>query len=201
MQLGMNIRERRGLLGLSLETLAERCGVSRAMLSDVEREKKSPTIHVLCRIAAGLACTVSEFLGEEVPRRVHVIRRDERPTLREETGVTRQDLSTALMHHGLEAVWYVIPPGTSAGPFPKEALGSVEHITVIEGSMSLEYGDEATHLDAGDSVTYRISDTLHYHNRGTAVCRLLLLIDKSHLKQRATFASTHTPRHLEEDRQ
>ncbi len=146
-------------------------------------------------LAACVAPAPPRFPAPAPNSRVHVIRKDERPTLRDETGVTRQVLSTALMHHGLEAVWYVIPPGTSAGPFPREALGSVEHITVIEGSMSLEYGDEANHLDAGDSVTYRISETLHYRNPGTETCRLLLLIDKSHLKQRESFASSPTPRH------
>ncbi|MCZ6835758.1 MAG: XRE family transcriptional regulator [Planctomycetota bacterium] len=184
MHLEHNIRARRGRLGLSLEALAKKSGVSRAMLSEVERGNKSPTIHLLCLIAAGLSCTVSELLGEEQPRRVHVLRADERPTVRDEDGVERQVLSISLMHHGLEAVWYVIPPGQSAGPFPPEALGIVEHITVINGKLSLDYGDECVPLETGDSVTYRIDETVFYRNTGRITCRLFLLIDKSHLKRR-----------------
>ncbi len=182
LQLERNIRERRKTQGLSLEALAKASGVSRAMLSEVERGLKSPTIHLLCRIAAGLSCTVSELMGDERPRQVHVVRADERPTVRDANGVERQVLSTALMHHGLEAVWYVVPPGQSAGPFPPEVLGTVEHITVVQGKLSLEYGVHAVALDPGDSVTYHLDETICYRNAGRSTCRLFLLIDKSNLK-------------------
>ena len=182
-RLDRTIRARREQLDLSLEELAQRSGVSRAMLSDVERGRKSPTIHLLCRIAAGLSCTVSELLQEERPRRLHVLRADARPTVRDDNGVERQVLSTALMHHGLEAIWYVVPPGESAGPFPPEALGLVEHITVVQGRLCLDHGSDSILLSAGDSVTYHIDETVSYRNPGRSTCRLFLLIDKSHLKR------------------
>ncbi len=52
-------------LSLTLEALAERAGVSRAMISDIERDVKNPTIKVLSQIAEGLKCTVSSLLGEQ----------------------------------------------------------------------------------------------------------------------------------------
>jgi transcriptional regulator with XRE-family HTH domain len=67
MELGNNIRARRTEHGMTLDALAEKSHVSRAMLSDIERDAKSPTIRVITQIAAGLGCTISELLGEPTP--------------------------------------------------------------------------------------------------------------------------------------
>lgn len=182
MDLSGNIARRRKQLDLTLDQLAERCGVSRAMLSAVERGEKSPTIHVLCRIAAGLSCTVSELIEEDPPQTLQVVRSGERPTLAEEgTGVERQLLSTTLMHYGLEAVWYVVPEGEAAGPFAPEELGRIEHLTVTRGQMGFGRGSEEIRLGPGDSVTYGPGEPVVYRNRGRGVCTFLLLIDKSEL--------------------
>lgn len=184
MPLPDNVRTRRLRLGLSLNQLASRTGVSRSMISAVERGAKSPTIHTLCRIAAGLACTVSELIDEVGSESVHVVRAAQRPTFRDEdSGVERQVLSTALVEHGLEAVWYSIPPHRDAGPFPAEALGSIEHITVIDGQLDLVFDDQSLRLEAGDSVTYRLNTVVTYRNAGDETCRLLLVIDKSYYRQ------------------
>ncbi len=63
-QLGQNIRQRRKELGLTLDALSERSGVSRAMISEIERSCKNPTINVLVQIANGLGCTVSTLIEE-----------------------------------------------------------------------------------------------------------------------------------------
>ena len=182
MQLGENIRARRLRRGLTLDALADRCGVSRAMLSEVERDSKSPTIRVLCEIASGLQCTVSELIEEGPKQRLQVVRADERPTVRDpESGVERQLLSTVLTHQGLEAVAYVLPPGTSAGPFDPMMLGQSEHITVTQGRLCLVHDGHEERLDAGDSITYGAAEKVIFRNAGRGVCRLFLVLDKSHL--------------------
>jgi transcriptional regulator with XRE-family HTH domain len=184
MDLPGNIARRRKELDLTLEQLAARCGVSRAMLSAVERGEKSPTIHVLCRVAAGLVCTVSELIEEHPPHPLQVVRADARPTLRDDdSGVERQLLSTTLMHYGLEAVWYSVPEGETAGPFAPEELGRIEHLTVVTGRMGFGHGEEEVRLAPGDSVTYGPAEPVFYRNRGRGVCTAFLLIDKSELRR------------------
>src|SRR5918993_1960750 len=71
-RLGGRVRELRRGRGLTLEELAERSGVSRAMISKVERGEKNPTLAVAAKVAEGLEITLSELLGTEERRGVNV---------------------------------------------------------------------------------------------------------------------------------
>src|SRR5690349_15548945 len=108
MDLSARIRERRLALGLTLEALAQRTGVSRAMLSDIERGRKNPTVKLLAGIAEGLGCTVSALLGEgggAPPEAINVVRWDKRRTLVDpRSGVERQVLAPALLQRGVEVI-------------------------------------------------------------------------------------------------
>jgi transcriptional regulator with XRE-family HTH domain len=57
--IGPRVRALRDAMQLSLRDLAERCGVSAPMLSQVERGETSPTLAVAARIASGLELTLS----------------------------------------------------------------------------------------------------------------------------------------------
>src|SRR5215470_15210010 len=67
---GLRVRALREAMGLSLRDLADRCGVSAPMLSQVERGETSPTLAIAAKIAAGLELTLSQLLrldeGEHV---------------------------------------------------------------------------------------------------------------------------------------
>ncbi len=62
---GGHVRQLRKQHGLSLETLAQRSHVSRAMLSQIERGRSTPTIAVLWKIAYALKAPISAFLSED----------------------------------------------------------------------------------------------------------------------------------------
>ncbi len=62
--IGRHIHLRRKRLGLSLEALAQRSQVSRAMLSQIERGRSTPTIGVLWKIAHALETPISALLHE-----------------------------------------------------------------------------------------------------------------------------------------
>ena len=64
-ELGAVLRERRASQGLSQQALADRAGLSRNFVAQVERGESSPTVATLARLAAALATTVGELLGEE----------------------------------------------------------------------------------------------------------------------------------------
>ena len=65
-------------MGLSLRDLAERCGVSAPMLSQVERGETSPTLVVASRIASGLELSLSQLLRLDEGDGVTVVRNGER---------------------------------------------------------------------------------------------------------------------------
>ena len=179
MELGPLIRSRRNRLGLTLGAMAERTGVSRAMLSEIERGTKNPTIRVVVEIAGAFGCSVSDLIGEQ-PRSATdlptIVRREERHTLVDpQTGVERQSLSPALLRFGAEVVWYVIPPGQSAGPFPAHPPGVMEHITVMHGALRCHLADHDIELRKGDAVSFRADVEHEFFNNGAEPCRYLLV--------------------------
>jgi transcriptional regulator with XRE-family HTH domain len=117
-RLGARVRELRRERRLTLDDLAERSGVSRAMISKVERGEKNPTLVVAAKVAEGFGVTLSELLGVEERREVVVVPRARRMVMRDpETGFERQLLSPTFGGRGVEFVRNVVrgvptaPPG------------------------------------------------------------------------------------------
>src|SRR5216117_4510418 len=84
--LGARLRMERLRRRLSLHDLEARTGVSRSMLSEVERGSKVPTVLVLDRIATGLDTSIARLLGEERAGRVVLLRHGEQEVARDRTG-------------------------------------------------------------------------------------------------------------------
>src|ERR1700737_1287685 len=76
--IGPRVRALREAMGLSLRELALRCGVSAAMLSQVERGEPSPPLAVAARIASGLELRLSQLLRLDESGSVTIVRADER---------------------------------------------------------------------------------------------------------------------------
>ncbi len=114
-----NVKRRRKRLGLILEQLSEKCGVSRSMLSEIERGEKNPTIQLTCHIAEALGTTVSYLLGEQQTQTTVVIRREQRLVYRDESsGFERHPLSPSTGTTDIEFVLNVVAPGKESGVFP-----------------------------------------------------------------------------------
>jgi transcriptional regulator with XRE-family HTH domain len=180
MELGSNIRARRTELGMTLDGLAEKSRVSRAMLSDIEREAKSPTIRVITQIAAGLGSTVSELLGEPPPQpgqELQVVRKSQRQILVEpQSGVERHLLSPSFVRHGIEVNWLVVPPGENTAVFPPQPPGTLEHVTVVRGVLHCHLGTNEVVLEEGDSLTFPADMEHSFTNREKKPARCFLLI-------------------------
>ena len=61
-QIGTNIQRIRKEQELTLEALAERSGVSKAMLSQIESDKVNPTVLTIYKIARGLEVELDAIL-------------------------------------------------------------------------------------------------------------------------------------------
>jgi len=182
MDLGNNIRDRRTELGMTLEALAAKSHVSRAMLSDIEREAKSPTVRVISQIAMGLDTTLSELLGEPPPKQrgqeSQLVRKSQRQILVEpQSGVERHLLSPALVRHGIEINWLVVPPGQNSGVFPPQPDGTMEHITVVRGTLHCRLGTNEVVLEEGDSLTFPGNLEQSFSNHDKKHSRSFLVID------------------------
>ena len=175
--LGERIRRTRAAQRLSLNDLAAKAGVSRSMLSAVERGSKAPTVLVLDRIATGLDTSIARLLGEERTGRVVVIRHGEQEVARDRSGWERRILSPVLPGVEFELMRTTIGPGVDAGVFSPHAAGSREYLAVERGSLRLTIDGAAHTLRAGDSIYYA-GDCLHgFANPGTSPCVYYLAMD------------------------
>ncbi|GIM47237.1 transcriptional regulator [Collibacillus ludicampi] len=178
MSFGLNVKKARKAMGLSLQELSKRSGVSRSMLSQIEREEKNPTIQVACQIAEGLDMTLSQLLGEEEKQEVIVIRKEQRLVFRDErSGFERYLLSPSFPSRGIEFILNMIPPGKESGIFPPHKKGVKEYVTVLRGQLQVVLGETSYELHEGDSMYFEVHVEHRFINCGDGECRYYLVID------------------------
>ncbi|MEM9462936.1 MAG: XRE family transcriptional regulator [Myxococcota bacterium] len=176
-EIGPNIRRRRKGLGLSLEALASRSGVSATMLSEVERSAKNPTVKLAYQIARALGCSLTDLLEQPNRPALQVTAATDRVRLADpESGVVRHGLHAGQL--GLELAWYALPANSSTGQMAANRQGVVELITVLEGTLTFVLGEDRQTLEPGDTATYAPTVTTEYRNEARKKkCRFLLLSD------------------------
>lgn len=172
------VRQRRDQLGLSIRDLATRSGISPSMISDIERQAKSPTISTLSALAAALAVSTSALVegdtGDEA--RLHVVRAAERSrTTDPKSGITRESFGPRIKGSNVEFLRLVIPPNSLAGPFPPHPRGTIEHVHVASGSIRMALGPETVTLARGDSCTC-LADAPHSFDNRTGKREALLYV-------------------------
>jgi transcriptional regulator with XRE-family HTH domain len=176
-RLGGRVRELRRGRGLTLEDLAEQSGVSRAMISKLERGEKNPTLVVAAKLAEGLGVTLSQLAGMEERREVVVVPRERRMVMRDpETGFERQLLSPNFVGRGVEFIRNEIPEGSTSGEFPPHRRGVEEHIVVERGSLRAILGGEEYLLGEGDALYFEADVTHRFDNAGKGECSYYLVI-------------------------
>jgi transcriptional regulator with XRE-family HTH domain len=162
---------------MSLDDLARACGVSRSMLSEVERGGRTPTVLVLDRIATGLGTTLARLLREPAAERRVVLRSAEQDVAVDPAGWERRVLSPVLAGVEFEFMRTTIGAGVDAGVFSPHAADSREYLAVERGLLTLTFDDDRVDLAAGDSIYY-VGDCHHgYRNPGRSSCVYYLAMD------------------------
>jgi transcriptional regulator with XRE-family HTH domain len=154
--LGARVKLLRSDRGWSLEALANASGVSRSMLSQIEREQANPTLAVTLRIAQAFGMTLGELL--EVPgasSAVTVIRANDHAFhYRSDKFCRVRTLSPLNLEKDVEFYQVQLETGgalRSAAHFE----GTREFLTVQKGQIRVESARDAEDLGPGDSASYR----------------------------------------------
>jgi transcriptional regulator with XRE-family HTH domain len=176
--IGPRVRALREAMGLSLRELALRCGVSSAMLSQVERGETSPTLHVAARIAAGLELRLSQLLRLDESSSVTIVRAGER-RVGGNRGHRVEVLTAPNPGQRAELSVHTLAPGAvtgGSGDPPMHEPGSRETALVEAGSVVLACDGIRHELDAGDCVTFDADLPHHFENPGPGEARLLAVV-------------------------
>lgn len=168
-------RQRRGL---SLDELSRQAGVSKSMLSQIERNQANPTVAVVWRLATALGVAVGELLGDGRPAapRLTTVPAHATPTLASPDGKCELRILGPIELAG-QFEWYALavqPGGTLDSP-PHER-GSREHLTVLSGALEVGAGDETTRVRHGETARYAVDVPHRIHNPGRTLAHALLVV-------------------------
>jgi transcriptional regulator with XRE-family HTH domain len=181
--LAEEVRIHRKQRGLSLEGLAELSGVSRSMISKVERGEAVPSTAILSRLAEALGVTFSRLMAPATEREVLHIPASRQPILRDEaTGFLRRCISPVLPGRGIDWVLNTLPPRGSTGEFVPHRRGISEYIFISKGKLSAVIGDRTIVLAEGDSLYFEADAGHSFTNIGAGPCEYFLVIDSSGLR-------------------
>jgi transcriptional regulator with XRE-family HTH domain len=159
----------------SLADLARHSGVSKAMLSKIERCEASPTALILSRIAMAFGLTLATLLvGEEKEKRL--LRAAEQPRWRDPVAgyVRKQVYLSALLP--LELVDVELPAGVSVS-FPASVYMLTRHVVwVIAGRLAIVEGDAKSELGPGDRLEFGPPSDCEFRNESAKPCRYLVAV-------------------------
>lgn len=170
-----NLRILRHTRGLSLDKLASKCGVSRAMLSQIEQGKSTPTISVLWKIANGLNVPFSELLKEKSNEGIHLLKYENTKILFSNSKVfSSRALFPFTGNRNTEFYELTLKPGGIEVADPHKT-GTTENIVVVSGKLRLRLGEEVVELEEKDSVFFR-GDIPHEYSNPTDKETLMYLV-------------------------
>jgi transcriptional regulator with XRE-family HTH domain len=177
---GPRVRALREAMGFSLRELALRCGVSSAMLSQVERGETSPTLQVAARIAGGLELRLSQLLRLDEDGSVTIVRAGERRVGgNAKRGHRVEVLTPPLPGQRAELSLHTLAAGAVTGGSedpPMHEPGSRETALVEAGRVVLLCDGQPYELEAGDCVTFDADLPHHFENPGPGAARLLAVV-------------------------
>ncbi len=204
---GERLRAERHGRGWPIERLAAASGVSRAMISKIERGESSPTAVVLGKLSAALELSVSELLGPGETGSGHlaggragavdgtglagdrtpgdrargggVVRQAaDTPEWRDPgTGYLRRQVSTPRFPAAVTEV--TLPPGARV-PYPAGAYAFIAQLVwVLSGQLTLTDGPAVHALAAGDTFELGEPRPREFRNDGAGDCRYLVVVTRT----------------------
>ena len=179
-RIAARVRSLRDAQRLSLEALGVKSGVSRSMISLIERGETSPTAVVLDRLAMGLGVTLASLfdLPVDPPHTGPVARREDQAEWRDPaSGYVRRDVSPPGVPQPMRIV-EVHFPSRARVAFENAARRAPVHqqIWVLEGEMEVTVGEECYRLRAGDCLAMQYGRPTMFRNPTRSPARYAVVI-------------------------
>ena len=180
--IGARLSALRAERSLTLDQLAELSGVSRAMISRVERGEASPTAALLARLCSALGVSLSVFFATSDEEASPLARRDDQPVWRDpESGYLRRVVSPGGTGSRVDVVEVEFPAGAEVSfPGQQASRSQSQHVWLFEGEMELTVGETVHRLLAGDCLFMNVGDVQGFRNPTDKPARYAVIIDLGH---------------------
>lgn len=180
-RLAKRLRAARKSKGLSLEAMAKLSGVSRSMLSQIERGESSPTVATLWSLTRALQVDFSGLLDEEAGANStikEVLRSNRTPTIESQgEGCSIRILSPPAQAGTLEVYELRFQENGALLSDPHRS-GCREDLTVLEGGLVVMAGTDTEQISKGDTLRYA-ADCHHEIRTNGAPAKALLVVYNS----------------------
>jgi transcriptional regulator with XRE-family HTH domain len=163
---------------LTAGALAERSGVSRAMIGKIERGEAQPTAALLGWLSGALGMTLSELVARAEGDERRLVRGRDQPTwIDPETGYLRRAVSPAA-GAPLELVEVELPAGAEVS-FPAETYTFIhQQVWILDGHLRFREGNTVHELDAGDCLQLGAPAACAFVNPTGRPCRYLVALTR-----------------------
>lgn len=161
-----NLKRIRKSKNMSLDALAERTGVSKSMLGQIERGESNPTVSTIAKIVDGIRISFEELLYPK-QESVLIIDNDKLPVLRSEEGAYQvRSIFPYDRRRSFEVYEMKIEPGEGCECFWKGEGGS-EYILVVQGVLTLETTEGMYEVSANHAIKLDAAKEHSYRNSGS----------------------------------
>jgi transcriptional regulator with XRE-family HTH domain len=162
--IGARLRAERERQGLSLREIARRIGVSASLVSQIERDKVTPSVSTLWALVRELNLSMGDLFDDDQPppteltallaRGMGPVRADDRRTIHLASGVTWERL-TAGRQPGVEFLRLVYEAGSESCPEDQLIRHTgKEYGYVLTGRLGVQVGFDTYDLGAGDALSF-----------------------------------------------
>ena len=174
-RIGERIKRKREQLGLLMNELAKKVGISPSALSQIENAKAFPTIITLKHIAENLHTTVGELIGENETDNMPLVRKKEVKLVgTNEFGADIFSLSNQEINKLMDTFMIRFPEkSNSIGLFGKQS-GQI-FCYLIKGELEFELDNQTYNLEEGDSVYFNARRNFRFLNSSKYTAELLCI--------------------------
>jgi transcriptional regulator with XRE-family HTH domain len=148
---GAMLREQRRRLNLTIQEIADRAGITKGFLSEIERDRAAPSVATLLKLRRALSLSVSSLFRSSLPQ---IVRHNERQEIPYGGLGMNCSLASARNAHRLTALHAEFEPLGLSGSEPHSLDSDEEFLLILAGSLEVTINSELHLLQAGDSMTF-----------------------------------------------
>jgi transcriptional regulator with XRE-family HTH domain len=162
--------------GWSLAELADRSGVSKAMISKIERGEASPTATLLGRLSGAFGLTLSTLLARAEDGGGRLLRAADQPQWQDPaSGYIRRQVSPR-SDLPLELIRVELPAGASV-TFPASSYTFIRQLMwVLKGKLTFVEGETVHEMNPGDCLLLGPPTECTFKTRGREACTYLVVV-------------------------
>ncbi len=162
----------------SMATLAKYSGVSKAMISKIERGEGGVSAEILGKLAEALDVGISDLMSRSEPSAI-VLQTPESQAVFDDPkrGFLRRALSPVFPNRGIDIVHNQLKPGGKTGVFPAHKRGIHEYLVVLEGTLVAELGETRLTVNKGDCLFFDAHVDHQLINKGSTTVSWILVVD------------------------